>query len=113
MKINFAKCELILFNISSDLGSCFASQLGCRLGTLSIIYLDFPFHNKMLTIVDWNFLIEKNSLNLGLKKYYFVLWGETYFVEFCHFIHPLYWLAFYKFLKSIILRIDKLRKRFL
>jgi hypothetical protein len=64
MRIIFSKCERIPFNFSPDIGSTLASKFGCKSGTLPITYLGFPFHNKKLSIQDWNFLIEKIEHNL-------------------------------------------------
>jgi hypothetical protein len=73
MIINFSKCELIPFNISSDIGVQLADQFDCKLGSLPIIYLGFPLYNKKLTSHDWNFLIEKIENTPRLEKQVIVI----------------------------------------
>jgi hypothetical protein len=52
MNINFSKCELIPFNISSTHGIELASKLGCTLSSLPIAYLGLPSHSKKLNSSD-------------------------------------------------------------
>jgi hypothetical protein len=59
LKINYAKCEMIPFNISKDMGIHLASQFGCKVGSLLITYLGIPLHWKSLSVKDRKFLIEK------------------------------------------------------
>jgi hypothetical protein len=59
MKINVSKCELISFNISTELGQKYASKLGCKLNYLPITYLDFLLHNKKISVTNRNFLNKK------------------------------------------------------
>jgi Reverse transcriptase (RNA-dependent DNA polymerase) len=59
MNINFSKCELIPFNITSEFGMTFASKFCCKLDSLPITYLGFSLHNKKLSTSEWNFLVEK------------------------------------------------------
>jgi hypothetical protein len=52
MKFNFTKCELFPFNIFSEQGLLYASQLGCKLEALLIQYLGFLLHKKQLSSSD-------------------------------------------------------------
>lgn len=44
LKINFHKSALVPLNITQELASTLASQIGCQLSTLPITYLGVPLH---------------------------------------------------------------------
>jgi hypothetical protein len=44
LKINYAKCEMIPFNISEEMGHNLASQFECKVSYLPITYLGIPLH---------------------------------------------------------------------
>jgi hypothetical protein len=46
MKINFHKCELVPLNLSEDESNTLATQLGCKLSQLPMIFLGMPPHWK-------------------------------------------------------------------
>jgi hypothetical protein len=53
LKINFTKCELMPLNISNQDGQYLANILECKVGTLSITYLETSLHwKKKLKIHD-------------------------------------------------------------
>ena len=59
LKINLDKSALVAFNISNDLASSLAQQLGCTLTSLPIMYLGVPLHWKQLSVFDWSPLVDK------------------------------------------------------
>jgi hypothetical protein len=50
MKINFLKSELVSLNLLDEEGIALANQLGCKISTLSLIYLGMSLHWKKLYV---------------------------------------------------------------
>jgi hypothetical protein len=44
LKINYAKCEMISFNISEEMDHNLTSQFGCKVNYLPITYLGILLH---------------------------------------------------------------------
>jgi hypothetical protein len=114
LKINYAKCEMIPFNISEEMDHNLTSQFGCKVNYLPITYLGILLHWKSLSVQDWNFLIEKIKNKLQRWKSKLLSIGGTMILLNSIILSiPIYWMSFYTLPKTVKTRIDKLRRRFL
>jgi hypothetical protein len=49
----------VSLNLLDEEGIALANQLGCKVSTLSLIYLGMSLHWKKLYVEHWNFLLKK------------------------------------------------------
>jgi hypothetical protein len=114
MKIKFSKCELVPLNVSEHEGNQLAEQLGYKVSSLPLMYLDMSFHWKKLIGEQWNFLIEKieNKLH-SWKGKLLSLGGRIVLLNSVLSFLLLYWMALFRLPTKLKIRIDQLRKRFL
>lgn len=114
LKINFHKSALVPLNITQELASTLASQLGCQLSTLPIIYLGVPLHWKKLRTSDWEPLVSKIENRLqSWKGSLLSLGGRVTLLNSVLSAIPLYWLSIYIIPVNIRQKIDRIRKQFL
>lgn len=59
MKINYAKSEMVPFNLADHEGTILANLFGCKIACLPITYLGLSLHYKRPSILDWHIVIDK------------------------------------------------------
>lgn len=112
IKMNFEKTEMYPLNL--DHTSQLAQIFGCPWGSFPISYLGLPLHNKKLLVSDWHFLVDKIEHKLQhWKGQMLSSGGRMTLINSVLSAVPLYTLSIYKVPKTIIARIDRLRRRFL
>jgi hypothetical protein len=101
-------------NLSNEEGIALANQLGCKISTLSLMYLGMSLHWKKLSVELWNFLIQKIENKLqGWKGKLLSMGGRVVLLNSVLTALSLCWMSLYRIPKKVRQIIDQLRKHFL
>jgi len=91
----------------------YSEMFNCVIGEWPIKYLGIPVSGSRLHVGDWTPLIDKISKRLeGCKGGSLSLGGRLTLLNSCLSSIPLYSMSMYLLLKTVIKKIDTIRKRF-
>jgi Reverse transcriptase (RNA-dependent DNA polymerase) len=114
LKINFNKSELIGLNVDLATTNNFALQLHCKLGSLPLKYLGLALHWKKPSRQDWQRLVDKINNKLPTWKGKLLsLGGRLVLLNSVISAIPLYYIILFKIPCWVLIKIDRIRKRFL
>ena len=113
LKINFDKSEVIMVDQDPEKSSIFSEMFNCSIGKWPIKYLGVPVSGSRLRVADWITLVEKINKRLdGLKGSSLSLGGRLTLLNACLSSIPIYCMSMFLLHKTIIKKIDVIRKRF-
>jgi len=112
-KINFNKSEVIMISQDSEKSLRYAEMFNCAIGSRPIKYLGVPVSGNGIQNSNWLPLVEKISKRLdGWKGGALSLGGRLSLLNACLSSIPIYSMSMYLLPKSILEKIDSIRKRF-
>lgn len=112
IKMNYDKTIMYPINISNN--SHLNQLFRCPWGNFPFSYLGLPLSPKKLTLVNWQFLVDKVEYRLPSWKCHLLsMGGKLTLVNSVLSSILLYTLSVYKISVTIINRIDKVRRQFL
>jgi hypothetical protein len=95
LKINYAKSDILLINISSSLSVQLADKLGCKTNSLPLTCLGILIHRRKPNKEIWNSLISKIQRKINNLQDRFLSWGKDEHASIypicrtsVHFIYP-------------------------
>lgn len=113
LKINFNKSEVIMINQNHNKSMTYSEMFNCAIGEWPIKYLGVPVSGSKLHVGDWTSLVEKVSKRLdGWKGGSLSLGGRLTLLNSCLTGIPIYSMSMYRLPKTVIKKIDIIRKRF-
>jgi len=113
LKINFNKSEVIMISQDSDQSLRYAEMFNCATGSWPIKYLGVPVSGSRIQVANWLPLIEKISKRLDdWKCGVLSLGGRLTLLNACLSSIPIYSMSMYLLPKTILKKIDIIRKRF-
>ena len=113
LKINFNKSEVIMISQNHDKSMTYSEMFNCAIGEWPIKYLGVPVSGSKLHVGDWTSLVEKVSKRLdGWKGGSLSLGGRLTLLNSCLTGIPIYSMSMYRLPKTVIKKIDIIRKRF-
>ena len=114
IRVNQNKTELYYLNIDRVLAEDLAHVFGCRVGQFPFKYLGLPLSYQKLKVRDWEFLIRKVEDKLqSWKSRILSLGGRLTLLNSAISSVPLYALSTYSIPPSVLLRLNRARRRFL
>jgi hypothetical protein len=114
LKINFHKSEILCFGDAKDIDFLYADIFTCPIGNLPMKYLGVPIDKKKINKNLWCPMIEKLEKRLaGWQGRFLSLGGRLTLLNSCLSNVPLYMLSIYPAPKTVIKKIDLLRRRLL
>ena len=113
LKINFTKSEVIMISQDNEQSLRYAGMFNCATGSWPIKYLGVPVAGSRIQISDWIPLVEKINKRLdGWKGSALSLGGRLTLLNACLSSIPIYSMSLYLLPKTILEKIDNIRKRF-
>ena len=113
LKINFNKSEVIMISQDSEKSLWYAEMFNCAIGSWPIKYLGVLVSGNGIQNSNWLPLVEKISKRLdGWKGGALSLGGRLTLLNACLSSIPIYSMSMYLLPKSILKKIDSIRKRF-
>ena len=113
LKINFDKSEVIMVDQDPEKSSIFSEMFNCSIGKWPIKYLGVPVSGSRLRVADCIPLVEKINKRLdGWKGSSLSLGGRLTLLNACLSSIPIYCMSMSLLHKTIIKKIDVIRKRF-
>jgi hypothetical protein len=114
LKINFHKSEIFCLGEAKEYINLYADIFTCPVGSLPMKYLGVPIDNKKVSKSLLCPMLEKMDKRLaGWKGRFLSLGGRLTLLNSCLSNIPLYMLSIYPAPKSVIRKLDLLRKRLL
>jgi hypothetical protein len=114
LKINFHKSEIFCLGEAKEYINLYADIFTWPVGSLPMKYLRVPIDNKKVSKSLWCPMLEKMDKRLaGWKGRFLSLGGRLTLLNSCLSNIPLYMLSIYPTPKSVIRKLDLLRKRLL
>jgi hypothetical protein len=111
LKINFHKSEIFCFGEAKEIDFLYADIFTCPIGCLPMKYLGVSIDNKKINKSLWVPMIEKLEKRLaGWQGRFFSLGGRLTLLNSCLSNVPLYMLSIYPVPKSVIRKVDILRR---
>jgi len=113
LKINFDKSEVIMISHDSRKSLVYAEMFNCATGSWPIKYLGVPVSGSKIHVANWTPLVEKIDKRLdGWKGGALSLGGRLTLLNACLSSIPIYSMSMYLLPKTILKKIDVIRKRF-
>jgi hypothetical protein len=113
LKINFHKSEIITINDEGNWAEVYAEIFNCQVGTFPIKYLGVPVSPSRLHICDWLPLVEKSAKRLDVwQGGTMSIAGRSTLINSSLNNTPIYHMSIYLLPKTIIEKLDKIRRRF-
>ena len=113
LKINFYKSEVLVINDNANWANVYAEIFNCQTGIFPIKYLGVPVSPSRLHVIDWLPLVEKNNKKLDpWKGSMMSIAGRTVLINSSLSNSPIYRMSIYLLPKTIIARMDKVRRKF-
>ncbi|XP_058092538.1 uncharacterized protein LOC131238985 [Magnolia sinica] len=113
LKINAAKSDMLGVHVEPGDLSRMAAAFGCRTGSFLIEYLGLPLCLGKLTKHLWDMVIERIEWKLSTWRRYMSLGARLTLIKSAFSNMPLYFLSLFKCPKSILDKLEKLRRDFL
>ena len=112
LKINFSKSEVIMISQDSEKTLRYAEMFNCATESWPIKYLGVPVSRNRIQISNWLPLVEKIAKRLdGWKGGALSLGGRLTLLNACLSSIPIYSMSMYLLPKTILKKIDCIRKR--
>ena len=113
LKINFNKSEVIMISQDNEKSLMYAEMFNCATGSWPIKYLGVPVSGSSIQVSTWLPLVEKINKRLdGWKGGALSLGGRLTLLNSCLSSIPIYSMSMYLLPKTILKKIDVIRKRF-
>jgi len=113
LKINFLKSEILTINDEENWANTYADLFNCQIGTFPIKYLGVPVSPSRLHVADWLPLVDKNAKKLDVwQGGSLSIAGRTTLIKSSLNNALIYHMSIYLLLKTILNRLDKLRRIF-
>jgi len=113
LKINFNKSEIIMISQDNEKSLNYAEMFNCSIGSWPIKYLGVPVSGNRIQVSNWIPLVEKIEKRLdGWKGGALSLGGRLTLLNACLSSIPIYSMSMYLLPKTILKKIDVIRKRF-
>jgi len=113
LKINFYKSEVLVINDNANWANVYAEIFHYHTSISPIKYLGVPVSPSRLHVIDWLPLVEKNNKKLDpWKGGMMSIAGRTVLINSSLSNSPIYHMSIYLLPKTIIARMDKVRRKF-
>jgi hypothetical protein len=113
LKINFDKSEIIVVSSEEQKALFYSEMINCATGAWPIKYLGVPVSGSRLHVKDWIPLNEKISKRLdGWQCASLSYGGKLILPNACLGCIPTYAMSMYMLPKTVIKRMETIRKRF-
>jgi hypothetical protein len=113
LKINFGKSEIIMVSLDEQKTLLFSELINCASGSWPIKYLGVPVSGPRLHVKDWMSLNDKILKRLdGWQSTSLSYGGKLILLNACLSCIPTYAMSMYLLPKTVVKKIDIVRKRF-
>jgi hypothetical protein len=113
LKINFSKSEVLMISHDDQKAMQLANVMNCSTGVWPIKYLEVPVARSRLHVSDWVSLVGKLMKRLeGWQGSPLSIGGRITLINACLSSIPTYCMSMYLLPKTIIKKMDSVRKRF-
>jgi hypothetical protein len=113
LKINFYKSEVMTVNDEENWASTYAEIFNCQVGAFPIKYLGVPVSPGRLHVADWLPVIEKSSKKLDIwKGGTLSIAGRKTLIDSSLSNAPIYQMSIYLLPKTVVNKLDKIRRAF-
>jgi hypothetical protein len=113
LKINFGKSEVIMVSSDEQKTLMFSELINCATGSWPIKYLGVPVSGSRLHVKDWLSLKDKILKRLdGWQSSSLSYGGKLILLNACLSCIPTYAMSMYLLPKTVVKKIDGIRKRF-
>ena len=113
LKINFLKSGILTINDEDDWATTYADLFNCQVGTFPIKYLGVPVSPSRLHVADWLPLVDKSAEKLDVwQGSSLSIAGRTTLIRFSLNNAPIYHMSIYLLPKTVLNKLDKLRRFF-
>jgi hypothetical protein len=113
LKINFGKSEIIMVSLDEHKSLLYSELINCATGSWPIKYLGVPVSGSRLHVKDWMSLNDKILKRLdGWQSTSLSYGGKLILFNACLSCIPTYAMSMYLLPKTVVKKIDIVRKRF-
>jgi hypothetical protein len=113
LKINFGKSEIIMVSSEEQKALLYSEMINCATGSWPIKYLGVPVSGSRLHVKDWMSLNDKILKRLdGWQSTSLSYGGKLILLNACLSCIPTYAMSMYLLPKTVVKKIDIVRKRF-
>jgi hypothetical protein len=113
LKINFGKSEIIMVSLDEQKALLYSDLINCATGSWPIKYLGVPVSGSRLHVKDWMSLNDKILKRLdGWQSTSLSYGGKLILLNACLSCIPTYAMSMYLLHKTVVKKIDIVRKRF-